>query len=278
MTAKLPLEKMTTNLKLRDGVLTLEPLNFGVAGGNLISQVRMDARDKTIKSKADVTIKQLQLDKLFPSFKLSQANAGTISGRARLDMTGNSMATMLGRADGDIGVMMGGGSVSELLVRLVNLDVANAIPVLLTGDRQLPARCMVVHMKGENGDFGIDTLVLDTGKALITGSGGVNFAQETLDLDLKSKSKSFSLAALRGPIHIDGTFKNPKVHPDIPRAVGRAAAAVALGVVTGGPGALLPLIDLGGAKDANCAALIEEAMSANAAPPPKQQRVQSAQR
>jgi uncharacterized protein involved in outer membrane biogenesis len=132
---------------------------------------------------------------------------------------------------------------------------------------------MVTHLAGVQGDFKVETLVLDTGKAVVTGSGGVNFADESLDLTLAAKSKSFSLAALRGPIHIRGTFKDPKVGPDIPRAAMRGAAAVALGAVTGGLGALLPLIDVGGARDSDCAALMREA-GAGAAP----QQMQSAQR
>ena len=144
-------------------------------------------------------------------------------------------------------------------MRLHNLDVANAITVLLTGDRQLPVRCMVTHLKGVDGQFNVQTLVLDTGKAVVTGTGGVDFGTEAMDLKLVSKSKGFSLAALRGPINIKGTFKDPKVGPDIPRAAGRGAAAVALGWVTGGLGALIPLIDFGGAQDSDCAALMREA-------------------
>jgi uncharacterized protein involved in outer membrane biogenesis len=273
VTEKLPLEKMTATLKLNDGVLTLEPLNFGIAGGNLVSQIRMDARQPVIKTRADIAVKQLRLEKLFPEFKLAQANAGVITGRVRLDTGGNSVAKMLAEADGDAAVMMQGGSVSELLVRLINLDVANAIPVLLTGDRQLPVRCMVTHLKGVDGDFKVQTLVLDTGKAVVTGTGGVNFVDEALDLKLVSKSKGFSLVALRGPINVKGTFKNPKVGPDLQRAAVRGVAAVALGWATGGLGALIPLIDLGGAKDSDCAALIQEAESVG-----KAQKVQSAKR
>src|SRR4029434_9271529 len=98
-------------------------------------------------------------------------------------------------------------------------------------------------------------LVLDTGKAVVTGTGGVNFVDETLDLKLVSRSKGFSLAALRGPINVKGTFKNPKVGPDLQRAAIRGVAAVALGWVTGGFGAASPLVELRGAKDSECAAL-----------------------
>jgi uncharacterized protein involved in outer membrane biogenesis len=273
ITEKLPLEKIVVTLKLRDAVLSLEPLNFTVAGGNLVSQIRMDAREQVIKTNLDMAVKQVRLEKLFPAFKLAQANAGVITGRTKLATTGNSVAAMLSKADGDMALMMEGGSVSELLVRLLNLDVANALPVLLTGDRQLPVRCMVTHLAGKNGDFKVQTLVLDTGKAVVTGKGGIDFAKEAIDLSLVSKSKSFSLAAFRGPINIKGTFKNPKVAPDYAQALGRGAAAVALGVVTGGVGALLPLIDLGGAKDSDCTKLIGEAT-----PPAQQRQATSAKR
>ncbi|MGT2429841.1 AsmA family protein [Cupriavidus basilensis] len=36
-TTDLPITDLVTHLKLNDGVLTLDPLNFGVAGGNLTS-------------------------------------------------------------------------------------------------------------------------------------------------------------------------------------------------------------------------------------------------
>jgi uncharacterized protein involved in outer membrane biogenesis len=259
ITEKLPLEKMTVTLKLQDAVLTLEPLNFSVAGGNLVSQIRLDAQKQVIRTRADISVKQLRLEKLLPGFKMTQANAGVITGRIKLDTDGNSIARMLATADGDAAVMMEGGSVSELLVRLINLDVANAIPVFLTGDRQLPVRCMVTHLKGVDGDFKVQTLVLDTGKAVVTGTGGVNFVNEGLDLKLVSKSKGFSLVAFRGPINITGSFKDPKVGPDLKSAAVRGAAAVVLGIATSGIGAILPLIDLGGAKDSDCAALIDEA-------------------
>jgi hypothetical protein len=259
LTQKLPIEKMTATLKLRDGVLSLEPLNFGVAGGNLVSQVRMDARQELIRTRADIGVRRLQLEKLFPGFKLAKANAGVITGRARIDTAGNTVAKMLAGANGDAAIMMEGGSVSELLVRLINLDIANALPVYLTGDRQLPVRCMVTHLKGTDGDFKVQTLVLDTGKAVVTGSGGVNFADESLDLQLVSKSTGFSLVALRGPINIGGTFKNPQAGPDLKNAAGRGAMAVVLGVATGGLGAFIPLVDFGGAQASDCAALIQGA-------------------
>jgi uncharacterized protein involved in outer membrane biogenesis len=163
---------------------------------------------------------------------------------------------MLAGADGNVGLMMEGGSISELLTRLSNLDLAHTLPILLGGDRQLPVRCMVTQLEGRNGRFAAKTLVVDTTKSKITGEGHIDFGAEALDLKLVSKPKDFSLAALRGPIIVEGSFDNPVVRPELRSAVGRGALAVALGVFTGGLGAIIPLLELGGEKDSNCAELV----------------------
>jgi hypothetical protein len=74
-----------------------------------------------------------------------------------------------------------------------------------------------------------------------------------------SKSKGFSLASLRGPIAVTGSFLHPVVRPELQEGLLRGGLAVALGVATGGVGALLPLLDAGGARDSDCAALVAQA-------------------
>jgi len=259
ITEKLPFENMETHLIVKDGTLKLAPLNFGVAGGNLLSQIEMDGRKPRIVTRADITAKGLHLDQLFPPSRLSAANAGTLGGRAKLHGNGNSIAQMLGTANGDAALIMDGGSVSELMLRLANLDIANSIARLLGGDNQVPIRCMVSNFKAVDGDFKVEDLVLDTPKVNITGSGNVNFTDETLNLRLVAKSKGFSLASLRGPVDVTGTFKNPSVHPEMGNVIARGGIAVVLGAVTGGIGALIPLLEFGKDKDSNCAALIGKA-------------------
>ena len=70
----------------------------------------------------------------------------------------------------------------------------------------------------------------------------------------------FSLASLRGPIGVTGPFTAPVLKPELQGATLRGGLAVALGVATGGIGALIPLLDFGsGKKDSNCAALMSQA-------------------
>jgi uncharacterized protein involved in outer membrane biogenesis len=122
-------------------------------------------------------------------------------------------------------------------------------------------RCMVVNFNAVAGDFKVQDMVLDTTKVNIVGEGSVNFSDESLHLKLKSQPKGFSLASLRGPILVTGSFKKPKVKPDMGKVVARGGLAAGLGAVTAGIGALLPLLEFGKKKDSNCTALMSQAKS-----------------
>jgi len=260
ITENLPIEKMDAHLIIKNGMLKLAPLNFDIADGHLITAITMDGRGPHIITHADITAKGLHLDQLLTS-KLTASNQGIIGGRTKLDATGDSISQMMGTANGEAALIMDGGSISEMTLRLSNLDVANAFLLLLGGDKNVPVRCMVANFEVVGGDFKVQDLVLDTPKVNITGDGNVNFADESLHLRLVSQSKGFSLVSLRGPILVTGTLMKPKVKPDTTKVATRVGASVGLAAVTVGVAGLIPLLDFGDTKDSNCAALMDQAKS-----------------
>jgi len=261
ITEKLPIEEMDTHLIIKDGTLKLAPLNFETAGGHLVTEITMDGRGSHIITHADITAKGLHLDQLFLTSKPTASNPGIIGGRARLDAKGDSISQMMGTANGEAALIMDGGTISELLLRKANVDIANSFLVLVRGDKNISIRCMVANFKAVEGDFKVQDMVLDTPKVNIAGDGNVNFADESLHLRLVSQSKSFSLASLRGPILVTGAFIKPKVKPDTTKVATRVGVAVGLAAVTVGVAGLIPLLDFGNAKDSNCAALMDQAKS-----------------
>ena len=259
VTANLPLDKMTAHLIVSGGIVKLAPLDFGLAGGNLVSVIEMDSRQPKMVTKADITAKGLHLERMFPNAKFGAGGTGTLGGHAVLKGHGNSVARMLATANGDAALIMEGGTVGELALRMSNLDIANSLLLMLGGDKQVPVRCMVGIFNAVEGDFKVKSLVLDTAKVNMTGTGNVDFTDESLHLRLVSQSKGFSLASLRGPIGVTGSFMAPVLKPELQGATLRGGLAVALGAMTGGIGALVPLLDFGSRKDSNCAALMSQA-------------------
>jgi uncharacterized protein involved in outer membrane biogenesis len=256
----LPLDDLKATVDLNDGVLKLQPIDFGIAGGHVVSTVVMDAHSNPIKTSGDISVSNVELKDLVPKLKPPRGSAGKVDGRARFATTGNSVAEMLATSNGEIALTHTGGDMSELAIVLTNIDLAQAIPLLVGGDRNTSLNCTVADFVADNGRMTAKSFVIDTAAEKINGEGSIDFANERYDLKLKADSKRASLIALRGPVLIDGTFKSPQIHVDKAQVALRAGAAAALGFVTP-PAALLPLIETGGGKDADCAALTQEAQA-----------------
>jgi uncharacterized protein involved in outer membrane biogenesis len=247
----LPLDDMDAHLFLDNGVLRLEPLNFGVAGGDIRSNIRMDARESPIRTRADIDARGLDLPRLLPNVELAREAVGKVGGRIAVSGTGNSVARMLATSNGDISLGMGRGQISNLLVELAGLDIAEAVKFLITKDRKVPIRCAFGDFAVSNGVMDTRALAFDTTDTIIVGDGQVSLRNETLDLRLRPRPKDRSLFALRSPLLVGGTFKDPSFRPDMARVGLRGAIALALGSIAP-PAALLATLELGPGEDSSC--------------------------
>ncbi len=248
---KLPLENMKTHLVLTDGVLELKPLDFGVAGGTIASRVTLDAREPSIQTTFVAEVRGLELPKLFPTVEITRKAAGKLSGVTALTAQGNSIAHMLGSANGDIGLIMGQGSISNLLVELAGLDIAESLKYLFDKDREIPLRCAYADFRVVDGEMTTRGLAFDTTDTVIFGEGDVDLRREALDMRLLPQPKDKSPIALRVPLRIGGTFKDPSFRPEAGPLIARTAAAAALYTLTP-PAALLALIETGPGESIDC--------------------------
>ena len=262
----IPLDRLDAHLVLKDGVLHLRPLDFGIANGHVVSTIVLDTSTVPAQAQADIDVRSLELSRLFPKLASPKGSAGRFSGKARFNAAGNSTASLLASTNGEIALAMRGGKASTLTLVLSNLDLARAIVLLMRGDETSQIRCAAVEFHADQGNFTSNIFVVDTTAENIVGEGSIDFRDERYDLRLKARSKRASPLALRGPIVIRGTFKSPSVRPAVAPLTVRAGAAVALGLIAP-PVALLPLIDLGGGQDADCNALIGQAQRASPARP-----------
>ena len=248
---KLPLDDMDAHLLLENGLLQLKPLNFGVAGGDVRSDVRMDAREKTIRTDADIVARGLNLAPLLPEVKLAQDAVGKVGGKIKLSGRGNSIAQMLGSSNGDAALGMGRGRISNLLIEFAGLDIAEALKFMLRGDHEIPIRCAFGDFAVRDGVMTSRALAFDTTDTIIVGEGTISLKDETLHLKLRPRPKDRSLLVFRSPLIVEGSFKDPSFHPDYARVGLRGAIALALGSIAP-PAALLATLELGPGEDAGC--------------------------
>ena len=256
----LPIENLVTHLRLRDSVLTLDPLNFGFAGGQLSNVVRLDGRQDPIQAHIKLKAHQVRLSKLFPTFDLNKTSVGQINGVLDLEGKGNSVGGMLATSNGKVALVMADGEISKLMMESVGLHLWEMLQLKISGDKAINIRCGIADLSVKQGVMQPAVLVLDTDVTRINITGNIDLGQETLDLTLRPKTKKTSLIALRPPIYVRGNFAHPAVSIDKGQVAVRGLGAVALGLVN--PLLLLlPLVETGPGVDSDCGRLIQEAQA-----------------
>ena len=253
----LPLQDMDARFVLRDGLLQVQPLKFGIAQGAIDGTVTLDGRKDLPAVSADLNLRRLSLKQFFQNTRFEALSAGRFGGHVKFAGSGRSLAEVLAASDGKTTLSMSGGQVSALMLDAASVDIAKALADLL-GDKPTELRCFVADFDARKGLFTSDVFILDTARTNIEGSAKVNFADEAMDLRLVGHPKQPSPAVATTPITIGGTMKHPKVGIDPTGAALRGAAAVALGIVFPSL-AILPFIELGTGQDSNCGELIRQA-------------------
>jgi len=256
---QLPIDRFGTRIVMRDKVLELDPLGFGIAGGRLVGTVRMDGNKEPMPGVVKMRVQDLQLAKLFPTVKQAQGSIGDLNGLVELSGSGDSVGKLLGSANGKIGVYMDGGKISRFLMELVALDLWDVARIKLRGDdKEIEIRCAIADFGVKNGMMQTNALVFDTAVVNVQGGGTINLKTEEMDITLRPQPKDRSIASLKSPLYIRGTFGEPDVGPDMGRIAAKGAGAIIMGILNPLL-AVLPLMEEGRGKDSNCGQLIAEA-------------------
>lgn len=253
---ELPITDLDTRVLLEDGRLRLAPLKFGMAGGTLEADIALDGQAVPLNGQANLSARGLKLKELVPGFEPMQTSLGELNGDAELSGSGNSVAALLGTADGSLQLAINDGTVSRALMEIAGLNVGNYLVTRLFGDDEAQINCAVADLEFNQGLMTTPIFVVDTENAIIEVNGTVNFASEEMDLDIDPESKGMRIFSLRSPLYVRGTFANPSpgVHAG-PLAL-RGTGMLALGALTPAAG-LLALIAPSGEQTSQCQALLE---------------------
>jgi len=253
---ELPITDLEARVLLENGRLHLAPLRFGMAGGTLEADINLNGAATPLQGKANLSARNLKLKELVPGFEPMQTSLGELNGDADLSGQGNSVAALLGTADGTLQLAINDGTVSRSLMEIAGLNVGNYLITRLFGDDEAQINCAVADLKFDDGLMTTPIFVVDTENAIIEVNGSVNFATEEMDLDIDPESKGMRIFSLRSPLYVRGTFADPSpgVHAG-PLAL-RGTGMLALGALTPAAG-LLALIAPSGEQTSQCQALLE---------------------
>lgn len=253
----LPLSDLYTHLSLNNGTLLMDPLRFGVAGGNLNSTIRLEGKRTPMRGAADLHARGFQLQKLLPNVESMRRSLGQLNGDAKISGTGNSVADLLGTSNGDVRLLINDGVISRNLMEIAGLNVGNYLVGKLFGDDEVKINCAAADIGIKNGLAATRLFVFDTENAVINISGNVNLATERMDLSIDPESKGMRVLTLRSPLYVKGTFKHPDAGVKAGPLIARGVAAVALGTVVAPAAALLALISPSEVDSNQCGGMLK---------------------
>ncbi|MBU9628987.1 AsmA family protein [Burkholderia multivorans] len=270
----LPITDLYTHIVMTDGVLSLQPLKFGVAGGSIASDLHLDGRERPLKARATTRVRGLKLKQLLPTVKTMQSALGEVNGDAQLSATGNTPAALAASSNGEVKLLVTDGTLSRLLMEAAGLNVANVVYEKMYGNRNVHINCAAADFVVTDGVLDSHAFALDTDDAVINIDGKVDMKNETMNLGIHPHTKGFRIFTLRSPLYVKGTFKNPHVGVNATALAVRGGAMVGLGLIN--PfAALIPLIAPSNHKPLPCQQLIAAMQSQQPSAPPPGQRKKS---
>ena len=250
-----PLRGVRTHIALKNSVLVLKPLAFQFAYGRLSGTLSIDARNVVPVTTVDARVTDIKVQQFLGGGD-APAATGMLEARARLEGSGNSVQKVAASANGPVTLVVPSGSFNEKLAELTGIDLLNAL--FVGGRDNTHLRCAVAHFETRGGVMSTQNLVFDTDPVRIDGKGSIDLRNETLDMIIAGRPKEFRIGRLRTPITVRGPLAHPAIGVQAGPLALQGGIAIALGILFP-PAAILPFVDPGLEKDANCAGLLTQA-------------------
>ncbi|WP_312997209.1 AsmA family protein [Leclercia sp.] len=256
--SSLPLSDLSTHIILKNADLQLKPLKFGMAGGTISANIKLEGDKKPMRGEADIQARRLKLKQLMPDVELMQKTLGEMSGDATIRGTGNSVAALLGNGNGNLKLLMNDGLVSRNLMEILGLNVGNFLVGQIFGDDEVRVNCAAANIDLVNGVARPQIFAFDTENAVINITGTASMASEQLDLTINPESKGIRIVTLRSPLYVRGSFKDPDAGVKAGPLIARGAVAAALATLVTPAAALLALISPSEGQANQCQVILSQ--------------------
>ena len=248
----LPVENMKFSFSLHNAVAKLAPLEFGFAGGHIVSDITIDAQqEKALRTIFNVDFRNIKVAKLFPTMPTVAKGVGELGAQIRLSGNGNSIADAAASSNGSVSAAIANGRISNLIDAIAGLNGGKVISLLVSGDKEIAVNCGGMAFNVKDGIGQSQLFVIDTEQTRIDGAGTFSLKDEKLDITVVPKPKNPGILSLRTPVRLYGSFRNPEYGLDKGQLALRAGAAAALALLNPLT-ALLPLIETGAGKNTDC--------------------------
>ncbi|MAU59267.1 MAG: hypothetical protein CMI62_00900 [Parvibaculum sp.] len=243
-------------LRYGNVVLTDLKLPARIDGGKLTAPLTAQYRGTPVKLSLnangakgsigiDANAANFDLGKLLADLDVTTMLNARADFGAKLNGQGKSLHAIAASLGGQTNLVIGRGTINSRAFAIVSDDLVNVlIPNGESGDTAQLV-CAISRFDFSGGAGKASALALETDSLITTGSGTVDLGKERIDLLFKPKPKQASLVSLAFPVRLSGPLTSPTAGLDRTGVVTGVATAVGGAALTGGVGALLPLMSAG---------------------------------
>lgn len=229
-------------VKINGGKLTA-PLAAAYRGAPIKLALNADGARSSVSVDASAT--NFDLGKLLTDLDLTTMLDARADFGAKLNGRGKSLNAIASSLAGQTNLVIGEGTINSRAFAIVSDDLVKVlIPSGESGDTAKLV-CAISRFDFAGGVGTASALGLETNSLVTAGSGTVDLGRERIDLLFKPKPKKASLASLAFPVRLSGPLTAPTAGLDRAGVVTGVATAVGGAALTGGVGALLPLMSSG---------------------------------
>jgi AsmA family protein len=167
-----------------------------------------------------------------------------VRGHIGIDVSGRgrSVKAIMSSLEGKVDVATGRGEIHSSAFELIAEDLLWAL-IPKGGEKGVAnLTCFINELRFTRGVGEVTALALVTDKIRTSGGGSINLGSETIDMTLNPRPNDPGLLSLATPVNITGSLADPSISPDTTAILGDVALSVGAGLLTGGIGAILPLI------------------------------------
>ncbi|MCP3672703.1 MAG: AsmA family protein [Gammaproteobacteria bacterium] len=246
------LSSLTTKIKLKQGDLTIKPLQFKSANATVNASIHINANLPTPKIRTTTEAKGINIGKLLGS---SPSSTTTYNGKGELRATlqgrGKSVAAIMGTLNGKIRFLAGKGRLEVgATIDTITGGLHHVLGTIISSDASgSDVNCLASNFEIKNGIANSKAFLIDSEYATLFGEGKINLKTEKIQFQLKPKPKSVTLN-VAVPVEVSGTLSQPSFTPE-KFGTARKAAGI-IGLFAYPPAALLGLAELGTGEQNPC--------------------------
>ena len=224
-----PVDSLQLAAALVDGMLTVNALDVGAAGGHIVGSFEFEAKAAPPVARATLDARNLRLERLLKPRPNEVASAGAIRSHLQLSAHGKSFSAMLANATGTLAAVVEDGVISNLADAKLALNLGKALGLRLGGDRAIALYCGAVALDFRAGIGKSKALVLETEQTHTDGAAVIDLRDQKFELVLTPQPKKPGIFTLNSSIRVQGAFKDAgfKIDDRVPLREAGAAASPA---------------------------------------------------